>query len=141
MQLYIDSDAAYLILPTRSRGAGYCNLIDKLTKTSIPPLSKINDPILTECQTLKYVMSSAAEAEVGTTHTNGKAAIPIRVALDEMDHPRSPTPLNTDNNTAEGFINNTICKKRSKAFDMHFHYTIDRIKKMGLLGNRRRQYG
>ena len=80
-------------------------------------------------------MSSAAEAEVWTVHNNGKADIPIRVALDEMGYPRGPTLLKTDNNTAEGFVSTTIRKKRPKAFNIHFHWMIDRIKqKLGLLG-------
>ena len=128
-QLYIDSDVAYLVLPNaRSRGAEYFNLSKKLTNMSIPPLPKTNDPILTEYQTLKYVMSPAAEAEVGNVHNNGKAVISIRVALDEMGHLQGPTPLKKDNNTAEDFVNNTIHKKRSKAFDMRFHWMIDCIK-------------
>ena len=53
MHLYINSDAAYLILPnTRIRGAGYLCLSDKLKNTIVPPLPKMNGTILTECQTL-----------------------------------------------------------------------------------------
>ena len=64
MQLYIDLYAAYLVLPNaRSRGAGYFYLSDKLNNQSIQALPKNNDPILTEYQTLKYVVSSAVEAE------------------------------------------------------------------------------
>ena len=49
IQLYIDYDVAYLILPhARSRDTGYFYLSNKLTNTSIPPLPKINDPILME---------------------------------------------------------------------------------------------
>ena len=61
-----------------------------------------NEPILTECQTLKNVISSTAEAEAGTLFLNGKAAIPICVALERMGHPQVPTPLEPDSNTAEG---------------------------------------
>ena len=46
-----------------------------------------------------------------------------------MGHLQYPTPLNIDNNTAEGFVNNTIRKKQSKAFDVRFHWMIDYIKK------------
>ena len=73
-------------------------------------------------------MSSAAETGIGTIHKHGKAAIPIRVALDEMGHKQDPNPLKTDNNTVEGFFSNTIRKKRYKAFDMKFHWVIDHIK-------------
>ena len=73
-------------------------------------------------------MSSAVEAEIGTVHKHGKASIPIRVASDEMGHKQGSTPLKTDNNIADGFVNNTIRKKRSKAFEMKIHSMIDRIK-------------
>ena len=73
----------------------------------------MNGPILTKFQKLKYVPSLAAEVEMGTIHNNGKAAIPIRVALDEMVHTKGPTSLNTDTNTAEGLVNNTIRNKKN----------------------------
>ena len=72
-------------------------------------------------------MSSAAEAEVGTVHHNGKVAVPIITALNEMGHLQGPIPLKTDNLTAEGFLNKKIRQKRSKSFDMRFHWMIDRI--------------
>ena len=72
-------------------------------------------------------MSSVAEAEVGTVHHNGKIAIPVRTAVIEMGHPQGLTPLKTDNSTADDFFNKTIKPKRSKAFDMKFHWMKDRI--------------
>ena len=78
MQLYIDSDAAYLVLPkARSRGVRHFYLSSTLNNMQTIPTPASNGPILTECQTLKNVMSSAAEAEVGTVFLNGKATIPI----------------------------------------------------------------
>ena len=78
--------------------------------------------------TKPYVVYSAVEAEVGVVHSNGKTTISIRVSLDEMSHLQGPTPLKTDNNTVEGFVNNTVLKKRSKAVDMRFHWMVDHIK-------------
>ena len=76
MQLHIDSDAAYLVLPkARSRGAGHFYLSDKIADNHSIPTPTPNGPILTECVTLRNVMSSAAEAEVGTVHHNGKVAV------------------------------------------------------------------
>ena len=134
--IYIEFDTSYLVLPhTRSIGAEYFYLSDKITNTSTPPLPNMNVSFLTECQTLKYAIPSATEVEVGTVHNNDNAAIPIRIALDEMGQPQGPTPLKKDNNTAESFFNNKICKKRSKSFDMRFHWMIDRIKQfLGLIG-------
>ena len=44
-----------------------------------------------------------------------------------MGHAQEPTSIKTDNSTAEGFFNKTIKPKRSKAFDMKFHWMKDRI--------------
>ena len=91
------------------------------------PQPKTNGPILPEFQTLRNVISSAAEVEVGMVHMNGEVTIPIRIVLDKMGHPQGPTPIKTDNNTAEGFLNGTMRKKTSKGLDMKFHWMIDRI--------------
>ena len=60
MQLMIDSDAAYLVLPNaRSRIAGYFRLANKVSRKY---KYKDNGAILIECHTLRHVVSSAAEA-------------------------------------------------------------------------------
>ena len=65
MQLNIDSDAAYLVFPkARSLGARHFYLSDKFKNTTEIPKITPNGPILTECVTLKNMMSSAVEAEV-----------------------------------------------------------------------------
>jgi hypothetical protein len=42
-----------------------------------------------------------------------------------MGHPQPKTPIQTDNSTAEGVINNKIQLKRTKAMDMRFHWLRD----------------
>ena len=71
-------------------------------------------------------MSSVTKAEVDTVHHNGKVAISIRTALIELGHKHGPTPIKTDNNTADGFFNKKIKPKRSKLFYMKFHWMEDR---------------
>ena len=63
-------------------------------------------------------MSSAAEAELGALFINAKEAVYLRQILTEMGHPQPKTPIQTDNTTAEGVINNIIQPKRTKAMDM-----------------------
>jgi hypothetical protein len=67
-------------------------------------------------------MSSAAEAELGALFLNVKEAVYLRQILTEMGHSRPRTPIQTDNTTAEGVINNKIQPKRTKAMDMRFHW-------------------
>ena len=116
MVLSIDSNAAYLVLPnTRSRIAGYFQLNDHPQQVEHPD---INRAILVECKTIRYVVSSAAEAEtVGIFH-NAQVVIPIRYILQQLGHPQPPTPIKTDNSIATGFIHNNIHQKKSKSQNM-----------------------
>jgi hypothetical protein len=72
-------------------------------------------------------MSSAAEAEVGALFKNAKALIPLRITCEELGHIQPPTPIRTDNNTAEGIMNGTIKQDRSKAINMRFYWLKDRV--------------
>ena len=55
-------------------------------------------------------------------------AIPIRIALEEMGHKQTPTPMQVDDTTAVGFCNDRIKHCRSKAIDVHFHWIKDLVK-------------
>ena len=124
MVLTIDSDAAYLVLPNaRSRIAGYFQLNDDPIRVKHPD---INGAILVECKALRHVVSSAAEAETAGVFHNAQVAIPIRYILQQLGHPQPPTPIKTDNSTATGFVHNNIHQKRSKSWDMRYHWLRDR---------------
>ena len=122
MVLHVDSDAAYLVMPkARSRIAGYYHLLDYPTKQG-----DINGPLHIECKTLRNVVGSAAEAEMGGLYHNAQTCIPIRYILEALQHPQPPTPIKTDNATAHGFIYNNINLKKSKSWDMKYYWTRDR---------------
>ena len=77
MQLHIESDAAYLVIPgARSRAAGhfYLSAQNKPNKTYA---GRFNAPIHTECRTIKNVVSSAAEAECVALFHNCMTAVGI----------------------------------------------------------------
>ena len=83
--LHIDSDVAYLVRPNvRSRLASYFYL-DNITPNGLPQL---NGSILVEYKTLKHVVVSAADIEVGIIFHNAQMpmAIPIRVILEALEH-------------------------------------------------------
>eukprot|EP00970_Alexandrium_tamarense_P013334 scaffold3339_cov157-Alexandrium_tamarense.AAC.1 len=42
-----------------------------------------------------------------------------------MGHKQTKTPMQTDNSTAEGVVNNKIQPKRTKAMDMRFYWLRD----------------
>ena len=127
MILVIESDSAYLVLPkARSRAAAWYILSNDPTKNS----STIhNAPLHILCNTIKNVVSSAAEAETGGVYMATQRACPIRVALEEMGHPQpsNGTPVYNDNSTATGILNSEMKQKLSKAFDMRFYWVRDRI--------------
>ena len=131
MILHVDTDAAYLVLPrARSRYAGFYYLSDKMSDyakgTPMP-----NGAILVECRSLHNVVSSAAEAECGGTFENAQTAIPIAHILSRVfRHPQPPngTPIVTDNSTSKDLLTNLIKPKKSKTWDMRYHWLEDRIK-------------
>ena len=74
-------------------------------------------------------MSSAAEVECGSLYMHhAQTAIPHITTLEELGHKQQPVQSNTDNSTANGIMNNTIKRKRSKAFDMRFWWLVYQYK-------------
>ena len=80
-----------------------------------------NRAILRISQIIKAVMSSTAEAEIGALYINCKETIPARHTLEFLGHKQSPTPMQTDNPTALGVVNNNVMKKL-KSMDMKYHW-------------------
>jgi hypothetical protein len=112
MQLKIHSDASYFSEPkTKSRIGGYLYLGNH-TNSPKKPLS--NGPLLYHTTVLKHVVLSVAEAECGALFFNAKEGTITRTTLAEMGHNQDDTELKTDNTTADGIINNTVQRKRSK---------------------------
>ena len=100
----VDSCAAYLIMPeARSFYAGNFYLGDWPSPSPIKTNPKINDPIHTECKTIRNVMSSSSESETCGTFKNGKNDICMRTDLIALDHEQPATPLKTENYTTCGF--------------------------------------
>jgi hypothetical protein len=131
MTLHIHSDGSYLSeRKARSRGGGHFFLSDRSHTPAKPPTvtPKPNGAIYSLSRIIRNVMGSAAEAEIASSYLNGQEAIPIRTTLEEMGHPQPPTPMQVDNSTAEGFANDTIKQKRSKAIDMRFYWIQDRTR-------------
>jgi len=124
MVLYIYSDTSYLSAPKAcSRASGHFYLSDKPKQPTVAPTHQPspNGPLHTTSHIMHNVLASAAKAELGTLFINDQESIPVCITLEELGHPQPPTPIQTDNSTAAGFVNNTIKQKRSKAIDMHFY--------------------
>jgi hypothetical protein len=129
MTLYVHSDASYLSAPkARSRVGGHFYLSNKPVDPNKAPVTMPpnNGAVHTECKTMRVVVASATEAEMGGLFHCGQAAVPLRNALIEMGHPQPPTPIQTDNATASGIVNSSIRQRKSKAMDMRFYWVQDR---------------
>ena len=130
MVLWMHSDASYLTAPQgRSRAAGYSFLSARphSLPTATDPAPPDYGPVHILCQIMHHVVSSAAKAELGALFLNAQDICPICMALDELGHPQPATPLQTDNNTASGIVNDTVKQRRSKAVDMRFYWICDRL--------------
>ena len=68
-------------------------------------------------------MSSASEAELAALYYGCKEAAPIRITLEKMGHPQpAPTPVTTDNITAQGLTMGTMTSNASKSNDQWFNW-------------------
>ena len=106
MVLNMDSDASYLTAPkARSRAGGHFSL-GSTPKDGCP--IRLNVAILTQCCILKCVAASAAEDELSTLFLNAMDVKSIRLILDKLGHQQPATPVNVDNTTAVGIVNNSI---------------------------------
>ena len=125
MILHVHSDASYLSEPkARSRAGGHFFLANT-PETGKPVLN--NGAIHNIATIIRNVMASAAEAELAALFVAAKEATVLRTTLEEMGHPQPPTPIQVDNSTADGIVNETVKQQRSKAIDMRFYWVRDRI--------------
>jgi hypothetical protein len=118
MVLSVHTDASYISKPGgKSRAAGHFYLSNCNDKDFN------NGDILTLSTIIKHVMLSASEAEFATLYYGCKLADPLQTTLEELDHFQlTPTPVTTNNITAQGLTMGTIAPKASKSMDQCFHW-------------------
>jgi hypothetical protein len=66
------------------------------------------------------------EVEIGALYINCREAILAQHTLEYLCHKQPPTPMQTDNTTALGVVNNNVMKTL-KAMDMKYHWLQCRI--------------
>jgi hypothetical protein len=74
---------------------------------------KINGAFYLNATIMKFVVASAAEAELGALFHNCQDGIIFRKTLADMGHPQPKTPVHCNNATAVEIANNTIKRQRS----------------------------
>ncbi len=65
-------------------------------------------------------MASTVESELAALFITAQEMIPYRQILIDMRWPQPKSPIQIDNSTAAGVVNNTIVPCRSKMMDMRF---------------------
>ena len=81
-----------------------------------------NDSMLTLDKIIKFVMSSASEAELGALFITAQEMVAIRKTLEEMKWPQPKSPIQTYNSAAAGVVNNTIVPRKLKKMDRCLHW-------------------
>ena len=87
---------------------------------------KNNGAVLNIANIIKHFMSSAAKAEICALFITSRQAIPARRLLEEMSHKQPPTPIQTDNTTALGFVARNLNPKATKSTSMRYWRIQDR---------------
>ena len=87
----------------------------------------LNGPIHVHASVCKFVVASAAEAELGALFYNCQEGKILRLVLEELGHPQPPTPVHCDNSTAVAIANDTVKKQRSRSMEMKFFWTTSQV--------------
>ncbi len=90
-------------------------------------LIKINGAFYVNTTILKFVVASAAEAELGALFHNCQDGIIFRQKLANMSHPQPKMPVHCNNATAVGIANNTIKRQQSRSMEMRFFWVGDKV--------------
>jgi hypothetical protein len=118
MIMNIQSDASYLSeIKARSSACGHF-FMGWMPKNGEP--IKLNGAFYVNTTILRFVVASAAEAELGALFHNCQDGIIFRQTLTDLGHPQPKTPVHCDNATAIGIVNNTVKRQRSRAMEMQF---------------------
>ena len=75
---------------------------------------------------LHNVLASVTETELAALFHNGQEAAVIRITFVEMGHRQPPTPIKTDNSTANGIANRTVIPRKTRS-DMSLYWVINRV--------------
>ena len=133
MILHVDSDAAYLVQDdVCSTIAGYYILSSYPQAAPAIPQPAPKTPILVECKTLHSVVANFSEAETGGLFHNGQTIVHICRLLKALGHDQPPTPLKTDNGTANAFVHRALWQKKSESRDMKYNWLRDKERKKEL---------
>ena len=82
----------------------------------------MNGPIHIECKLLRHVVTSTTEAETAGLFHNCQKIVEIKQMLTALGHPQGAVPVKPDNAMTASFVTDMLKQKRSKAWDIRFHW-------------------
>eukprot|EP00957_Ditylum_brightwellii_P050080 3795954-Ditylum_brightwellii.AAC.1 len=85
-------------------------------------MEDVGQQVLTLSTFIQYVEALVSEAEIAALFYMSRETIPLRVTMEELEHPQPPTTITRDNNTAHGLTTSKMAVKQSKVVDMQFHW-------------------
>jgi hypothetical protein len=88
---------------------------------------KINGAFYVNATILKFVVVSAAEAELGALFHNCQDGIIFRKKIGRNGSSAAKTPVYCNNATAVGIANNTVKQQRSRSMEMRFFWVGDKV--------------
>ena len=124
MNYKMESDGSYLSRASSQSvagGFGHFGMND-------PESTFVNGPIYNISKVLDVIVASAGECEYGSLFKNLQNGSWTRLICKSMGHPQTTTEVRCDNQCAVGIANDTCKLKRSKSFDMRYHWIRDRIR-------------
>ena len=125
MILNVHSDASYLSKPKARSRIGGIFFLGQNPQPHQP--IQLNGPIHTIASICKFVVASAAKAELGALFYTCQDATILRLTLEELGHPQPTMPVHCDNSTAVSIANDTVKKQRSRAMEKDFFWTVDQV--------------
>jgi hypothetical protein len=112
----IHSDASYLSEPNAcSRAYGHF-FMGSLPKDGDP--IKLNGAFHTLCSILRFVVASAAEAELRSLFLNCQEGLVFKTTLEDLGHPQPKIPVHCNNATDTGIAPDTIKRQQLRAMEM-----------------------
>ena len=88
---------------------------------------KLNGAFHISTQIMRFVVVSAAEAELGALFRNCQDGIFFWLALHNLGHPQPKPPVHCDNVTAVGIASNTVKRQRARAMEMRFMWVGHKV--------------
>jgi hypothetical protein len=117
MILNVHSDKFYLLSASKSSShAGGYFFLGSIPHNGDP--IKLNGAIHITCAILKLVAASTAEAKLGALFLSMQEAKVLQLILAELNHPQPQTPIQIDNTSAVGIVNNMIKCQSSQTMEM-----------------------